>query len=1349
MTRIVSVLFLWFVCAGTGCLLAQARTTTPTLEINPYSGSVFSEIPLPALPGRNGFVPELALVYEQTPADRGLGLGQGWALSTSSIQIDTEYGTPHPYSRLNTDAKSKDTYHQLSLDGQALRYLSQGSDGVEYTLESFESRMRILRYDRPFTIQIRNRDGQLESRDISSGFEVRSADGMRRIYSGDAAVAESHTYSNLPSLPDLQRRFISRWPLVHEIKPGGDSIEYHYKVDQGRSYLTSVSFASDRSRYVFHLETATAGPVSYAASYRQESRLYYKGVVACLDEQPQSTWLFAYAQRPVHTFESLSCSSTGESVTDRSRLSENAAGHFLGRAFSMVSNWFSELLKSDTALRLEADLDGVDGLTLTKVYRYGRKVGDPADTTIVREATLLMSYKSWDAPPEGRAVVHEQTHVGPLSGLGYLNNGDLFDANQDGLADVVVHDKTKGANRVFINQGPGHDASPFVEGPAFTVRRKTSSGFQNVVPQLNEGSQASLFLRNDLNGDGWEDLVEIGGDGTWTVFLNRKPFGGDGIESTTTKARLDVNGQSLDLKVDKSFFSNGRGSLIDINGDGKPDILYPILGTDGNAQFQAYINSTRRGSDVVTFQSRTYKFPFATTNTGLLALPEYRLIDVNRDGLVDLVRIVALATNSKGLCLFENQGMAAMSGSALFRIDKPVAGVTCENEWFYPIDDLQIDQSLTETINGMMLMDVNADGAMDFARIDDKSHVFEYWLGRTSAKGFAKKQNLALDATISISKNKYDTLAADVDQDGYEEIISWNAASKSLQIIDLNRRGAGQSLGMGLISQLGVETGLVQDVDYTSYAQYRAYSLGHDSGGLTAVPWPLTLVKNRKTTAVNFLAEGPNQTHFNLEEYLYGKPNWDPERGAFLGFDQAGIFRPGTLRDGKAVASAQWEWFDYGTGLTTLEQRRHLGAFIKLHEIREIPWDGDKEASLATYVTAKNPGNAPWFSSVHGTDFSQSPILRRSLNTYDLTSLPAAASSPTAHMRPAYFIKPSRTEDRLCSGEDTTCQDAKVSESISFHDEQKFRLKQQRIMEPSVSGPKGLVLPSRQLETALEYDESSEQLGIFENVSRRTVKSLTSDRIVDASETNYHPVWGRPTQILTKHIVFDEDRSKLPDSLASKVPTESVTTLTTNYDEGTQGFGTILSIEDDLGLIERYAYGPAFLFRTRVWNAEGHVTSTCYSDRDCDITGLPRPTGGYAQPILIQDAQGYWTRIERDDLGRPLQTVGSLGEEHSIRYEQGTHLRPSISESTLYDGNLKKSLQRSASIFDAEGQLMATVIDRDKDPAWIFGERDYDRNGRLNWQSNPYQASLGYQEWLARGRLTPLPGRSGTATTYD
>ena len=65
-------------------------------SLNNNTGSANFTLPLPTLPTRGQFGPQMSLTYSQFAGDTGNGLGIGWRFNTQEIAVNDDLGTAVP-----------------------------------------------------------------------------------------------------------------------------------------------------------------------------------------------------------------------------------------------------------------------------------------------------------------------------------------------------------------------------------------------------------------------------------------------------------------------------------------------------------------------------------------------------------------------------------------------------------------------------------------------------------------------------------------------------------------------------------------------------------------------------------------------------------------------------------------------------------------------------------------------------------------------------------------------------------------------------------------------------------------------------------------------------------------------------------------------------------------------------------------------------------------------------------------------------------------------------------------------------------------------------------------------------
>lgn len=175
------------------------------------------------------------------------------------------------------------------------------------------------------------------------------------------------------------------------------------------------------------------------------------------------------------------------------------------------------------------------------------------------------------------------------SGIHFLRAGsldgstqtDLIDMNGDGLVDVVYRDPTTFEFKVQVNRGNIVNSSNiFFGGSPWGTGWTATPQNANIRDVVNNRPVTNLI---DMNGDGFPDLVERIGNGTFKVRFNTGgPF--DALNNTNGfLATIHDWGSGFNNNGDTEFSEDLSGqnaaghttfSIIDMNGDGLPDCVY-------------------------------------------------------------------------------------------------------------------------------------------------------------------------------------------------------------------------------------------------------------------------------------------------------------------------------------------------------------------------------------------------------------------------------------------------------------------------------------------------------------------------------------------------------------------------------------------------------------------------------------------------------------------------------------------------------------------------------------------------------------------------------------------------------
>ena len=238
------------------------------------TGSAHFSLPLPNLPGRAGVSPDIRLTYSQMNGNAASGVGLGWQLSVPSIEVDGQYGIPY-----RTDPSNGDWPVNYRLGGR--RLIRDPNQANQFHLEASEADIKVIYHSEAYSIPWSHTvDGTQAI--FAKGFEVIYPDGKRELYSGEASMAEGFDV------------LISRFPLVFQVLPHGESIQYVWTKIEGSVYLSEVIFAGGQSRYQFSYATTNANVHSYRNGFFQSNGQLLVHVAALFAGQMRNQWCLAY-----------------------------------------------------------------------------------------------------------------------------------------------------------------------------------------------------------------------------------------------------------------------------------------------------------------------------------------------------------------------------------------------------------------------------------------------------------------------------------------------------------------------------------------------------------------------------------------------------------------------------------------------------------------------------------------------------------------------------------------------------------------------------------------------------------------------------------------------------------------------------------------------------------------------------------------------------------------------------------------------------------------------------------------------------------------------------------------------
>ncbi|WP_104976886.1 RHS repeat-associated core domain-containing protein [Sorangium cellulosum] len=1299
--------------AGASPSDVSALAPRPGLDVtvSPERGELLASLAFPTLPSRASSGAALALSYGSVPADLSQGFGVGFSLSVPSIEMTTDWGVPYR----GREADTQDVTARLSLGAERLIWVKKetvsGKTRIEYRLDASASTVRLYRYPQGGTVTMRDASGALQSVAFT-GFEVVYPDGRREIYSEDASVAEGVAVTS--------GFFPTRWPLLHVISPTGDAVSYEYTKAGERSYLRSVRFAGGRSVYSLESVPRSEGRVSHLMGYPQGPGQLTTKLTASFDGEPMYTWCFVHA---VH-------GESGPEIVTHSDCQALASEDFE-----------ADRQRVAAALSRESKLLGV--------YRFGRGQV-PFDRSALAEPLIRFRYTAWGADDiTGHELVYDMD-VPDVFGFGPSGGSELMDINSDGLADIVRYSAREGTSVPAYNGGDLAEASLFTtSGAPLTVERTIGGVSRSDVPRFDAAAQAtSVFLSGDFDGDGRTDLVQATASGTRTELAH--------YAGRADRARpFAAAASSTVVEVELSRFARGRTQAVDLNADGKADLLTTVAGST-DSTWTAFINVTQPGASALSFKPLVgLTFPYRQGAGTELDNPAYRFLDANGDGLTDFAVIRSSGAGEKGICVYENQGKVTaysvgstsvaklQAGSLLFG-DPSANDPVCAQGRFVSVPGL----SSSQNINAMWLIDVNGDSDMDLVNVTAAANELGVWLGQ-GEEGFAAERRVPLDEGVSVDpENKWNTQVLDIDADGAEEILVYerNAGGGRIKVIDFNRDGVKNRIGPDLLSEVEEGPGLKHAVQYATSTDERirdARRFGRDDARARALPYPVTLVK-RHLTAVG--DEAPR-----AREFQYHAPYFNERERNFAGFGQCEELDVGDDSSASVVRRRV-----YQVALAAAPVRRFFAGKLRTEEIFEPRLIGAQAARIAARA-------GKWPSGIEGASqtaetWSEEP--------YEVAALLGVREETWALVPPApgpktpAFLRQASTRDVQCSGTGCApacatgpCAEAATVTQTLTYDTAYNRLVRREQSLSAVAGPNGTEVPARSYVGTYAYDAGWEARGVLTAVREETLLAGPSGRVLQRTSYEYGSDVPLPVRVTQPLLVDAEALAGLPAAVSAPLLAPRTQVQTYRYD----AFGNVVQTSDALGLRGTNVYDTTGVLLVETRNALGHATQYCYGTAGCALTVLaPRAEGVVPArsflPTHLRTPQGDVELTEYDARHRPVRTARSSGAESRYAYRDAGAAAPALVRITERRAaeEVESALIERLAAFRADGLSLGQAVEHEAGGARVVAFDRYGRRGQPVFEALPYSSEVGIGAAFDAGRFpSPDATARGTTNAYD
>lgn len=591
---------------GSGALSGIGEKFSPDL----HTGTGNFSVPIALPPGRNGFQPDLSLVYSTGNGNGPFGLG--WSLSVPGVSRKTSEGVPRYDDAADTFILSgAEDLVPLEAEGGVTRYQPR-TEGL-------------------FARIVHHRDAD------NDYWDVRSRDGLRSLYGTPASAgADPATVAN-PRDPTR----VFAWKLSRTVDPFGNRIEYTYERDEP--------------------DTSEENPHHWDQLYLSEIR-YGDFEDGQGEEQFLVSVTFEYGA-PDARPDPFSEYRPGFEVRTRRRCERivvrtHADEERLVRTYEFV--YVDERVAAGELPEAVLPPNGASLVSRIRVVGQDESQPDEEDRTQALPP-LEFSYTVFD--PEGRDFFPLE---GPDLPARSLESPDLelADLLGNGLPDVL---QMNGTVRYWRNLGGGNfdRPRPMRDAPAGLTLADpgvqlidadgdgridllaTANGLAGYFPLNFDGTWDRRSFRRydlapsfnlqdpevrlvDLDGDGVTDAVRSGS--RLEYFFNDPDEGWNGTRR--------VGRRSLE-EFPNVNFSDPRVRLADMTADGLQDIL---LVYDGNVEYWPSLGYGDWGRRV--HMRNSPRFPYGYDPRRIL------IGDVDGDGLADLVYVdhckVTLWLNQSG-----------------------------------------------------------------------------------------------------------------------------------------------------------------------------------------------------------------------------------------------------------------------------------------------------------------------------------------------------------------------------------------------------------------------------------------------------------------------------------------------------------------------------------------------------------------------------------------------------------------------------------------------------------------------------------------------------------------------------
>lgn len=775
-------------------------------QVNAANGTASFSIPLPCTPARNGFQPQLSLSYNSGAGNNLFGIG--WEIALPAIQRSTDKKIPRYLDTNDTDAMAtEDLFMFTGLEELVpLMYWKNNQWQVQQeTIGSFTIRQYRPRIESGFS-----RIERIFHADKGYYWRVTTAQNIVTFFGYSPECRVTH--------PDNDS-LTFKWLPECSFDDKGSCIWYTYKAED----LTSVAQDLPEQNRFNHLQPFTN---KYLKSIQYGNQTPY---------YPTATYEVTPPADPAHFFQLLfdygehdllrpQPGDTGNWTVRKDPFSSYRAGFelrtyrlcqrvLLFHTFAALNGGMPTLVKSLDFTYVPADMQSDQPTSLTYLAAITQKgyIWQQNSYTSQALPPLTFDYQwlRWDTtvkavPPD--SLVHAPT--------GITGNYQWVDLYNEGINGIL----SEQAGGWFYKSNNGTDengdlcfehAHPVMPKPNFT-------GLSNATLQLQD-LEANGQKQIVVNSAAVQGYFELGDDGHW------QPF-----RAFLQTLHLDLHDPNI--------------RLLDINGDGQPDILFSDLGA-----FWYWESEGKTGYRKGQLAPKPYEEESGAAI--LFSDPTQRifLADMSGDGLTDLVRI-----RNGEICYWANMGYGRFS-----------AKITMDNAPLFDTPELF-------NPSWLVLADISGTGATDLIYLG-KNEFNAYlnlsgnsWSDATTIQPFLPTEQPNKITVTDLTGNGTACLVWSSELPAYRDA--------PMRYIDL-MGGIKPHIMCRHSNGMGKETTLV----YKSSTSYYLADKKNGTPWITKLPFPVQVI------AQTIVTEAVTNTRYTTQ-YTYHHGYYDHAEREFRGF---------------------------------------------------------------------------------------------------------------------------------------------------------------------------------------------------------------------------------------------------------------------------------------------------------------------------------------------------------------------------------------------------------------------------------------------------------------------------------